>query len=306
MSESVWEAFGIKRVSPSAIKTFNEERGMWFAKYVAKVSEDAGPAAWRGDAVEAGLNAYAYGQPNAGQIAAQTFEHRAMEYASKNDGELHPDHDAEEAKVPMILERAIAAWDAEGLTDLGKPASSQQWCEVNLPGIDIPVGGKWDWGFGKKGEGFSLDLKTANSIPTPGKDEDGNETPAEPKLDHAIQVTCYARSRREQQAKILYVSGKEYKTEPRKGTERRHHCLITLDAEQLDFYERLAVHTITSMKELLNAALALTEYECTSKERALARLCRPDFMAKGGGFYSIWKPDFQRAALEAVPAWNAA
>lgn len=299
---SVFEEFGIKRLSPSALKAFGEDRGLWFARYVARVPDDVGPAAWRGDAVEAGVNAFAYGQANPGQIAAQTFEHRAMEWAKNHDGELHPKQDEEEAKVQPCLERAIAAWESEGLAKLGKPASSQMWCECYLPGVnDVMVGGKWDWSYGKQGKGFSIDLKTSNSIPTPGKDDDGNEIPAAPQFDHAVQVMIYARARKEETAKILYVSSKEYKT---KDPKRVYHRLITLGPDELADYERAAAETIISIRETLTAALAMTEYECVTKERALARLCRPNLQAKGGGYYSIWKPDYTRAVLEAVPAWQ--
>src|SRR5690606_25109297 len=128
-------------------------------------------------------------------------EARAMEWAKNHDGELHPKHDEEEAKVQPCLERAIAAWEAEGLLALGKPSSSQQWCDAYLAGVnDIQVGGKWDWGFGAKGKGFSIDLKTSNSIPTAGKDDDGNEIAAVPQFDHAVQVMIYARARKEETA----------------------------------------------------------------------------------------------------------
>lgn len=342
---AIFEAFEKKRVSPSEIKTYSQDLGLWFAKYgPAKLREDAGPGAWRGDAVEAGFNAVLYGRPNAQMTAAQVFETRSMEWTKKNDGEIHPDHDEEAAKVAPCLERAIAALEAEpDLKAAGTPSSAQQWCEVLLPNAPIPLGGKWDWSFGRSGEGFSLDLKTSNTIPS--EPEDGAAVEIDP--DHGIQFAIYAKARQEKTVRALYVSSKlsggireetkEVKGVPEKrwyhkssrkrlkfdpatpegqaevkaldvaaDSERRNHVLVTLDETQIEFYANAAVEALLSMEELMKAALALSEYECTTPRSALARLCRPNLLATGGGFYKIWKPDFAREAALAIPEWGLA
>lgn len=312
MSREAFEAFGVTRVSPSEIKQFHSDPGMWFAKKIAKIREDAGPAAWRGDAVEAGLNAYAYGAAQDPLATARVqFTHRLKEWeksdaCKERGGEYPPGMDEEEAKIPVVLERAMAAWDAEGLKALGKPSSAQQWCEVHLGSAPIPCGGKWDWGF----PGFAIDLKTANTIPSISgakleTDADGETSgepgKAKPEIDHAIQVSIYAKARKETTAKLLYVSAKMYKTAPKSTTAL--HRLVTLDADDIERYSRIAEEAISHMGDLMTAALAMTEYMPITKERALARLCRPNFNATGGGFYSIWKDDFRAQALKAVPAW---
>lgn len=297
----VFEAWGIKNASPTMLKTYRQDTGLWLARYFRSVKEDAGPAAWRGTAVETGFNAALRKHASPGTLAAQQFESSSMEWTKKNGGEIHPDHDVEAEKVGLCLQRAIEAIDAEPvLKAAGAPSAYQQKREVHLKGAPIPLVGYEDFGFGKAGEGFSLDLKTGNSIPA--EPAEGERPEIDP--DHGVQFATYAKARGEDSVRALYVSAKTWKTEPKKGEARRVHYLLEMNKQEIEFYADYAVQTLRAMEELLKAALALTEYEFTTKEAALARLCRPNRFATGGGFYNIWKPDNLRAAAEAVPEWG--
>lgn len=280
-----WEHFGIKSVSPSQINKFNDEPAQWFARSVRKVKEDAGPAAWRGDAVEAGLHAFLLGKPNASEVAERTFEMRSQEWSQNNGGEIHPDYDDEYQKTGVGLTRAIAAADAEGM---GIPAAYQITLEGYLPGYDrVKFWMKPDFAY----EGFTLDLKTSNRLPS----MPASGAP-EPKPEHALQFACYAAVRGDKEARALYVSTADKPKLP--------HIMVKMDEFQVEKYVAHAVSTLQRMEETMKAALALSEYEATTPDAALARLCRPNLLAHGGGTYALWKEDYTRAAAEAVPEWG--
>lgn len=286
---SVFHEFGIERVSPSEIKVFAEDRGLWIAKYRHKLREDAGPAAWRGDAIESGLHTLLLGRDMETALAAakSAFDVRELEYAKKHDGELHPDSAEAWMVVAPCVERA---WNACVKEAVPKLLGAQGLVEANLPGAGVPVRGKYDFMF--DAPPHTMDLKTTKSIPSVPKDGSG----AKPETDHAIQASLYATARGDKLARILYVSTA---VNP-KDTYR----LITLDADQIEFYARHAGEMLRQMEIVLTAALAMSEYQACTPESALAQLCRPNFMAQGGGFYPVWKSDFTRQALEAIPAWK--
>lgn len=290
-----WEHFGIKSVSPSQITNFNEEPARWFARSVRRLKEDAGPAAWRGEAIEAGLYAFLLGRPNASDTAERTYEQRSKEWSDANDGEVHPSYDDEYQKVGLGLQRAIAAANAEGM---GQPAAYQLTLEGFLPGYDkVKFWQKPDFAY----EGFTLDLKTSTRIPSiPARKDDGDEHPTqrepEAKPDHAMAFACYAGVRGDREARALYVSVADKPKVP--------HVMVRMNADQVDRYVSHAIATLQRMEETMKAALALAEYEATTPEAALARLCRPNLLAMGGGTYSLWKEDYTRAAAEAVPEWG--
>ena len=284
-----FEAFGIEVISPSQINAWNDDRGVWYAKARGRVYDDAGPAAWRGDAIEGGLWSALTGRAPQ-QTADEIFEARSAQWSKDHDGEVHPQHDEEYAKIGPALERAIEACEREGVK---APDTYQGKVKGYLPGFDaVQVYGKFDFGYGAAGKGSTLDLKTTKSIPSVPKD--GGDP--QPEITHAIQASIYAAIRGDDQAQILYVSTAD--------KPRDTYRLITLDSVKVRYYVNAAVQTLMSIGDTLHAAIAMCDYEMTTPEAALARLCRPNLLARGGGFYPVFKPDFQRAACEAVPAWG--
>lgn len=293
----IWDTFGIKAVYPSHLMKWESCRGVWYAHTRAKVYDDAGPAAWRGTAVEIGLYAAVLGRPNAMRTAFDSFDNEDEAWSKKHDGEFHPTSKEERDKIEPTLNRAIEAWEKEGF---GVPAAYQINCEGFLPGVRVKTGGKPDFAVTPIIKNtdlpslpFCVDLKTANQIPSQPRDE--NEKP-EAKIDHAIAASIYAHLRGEELAKILYVS-----TADKPKTTYR---VITLDKKEIDFFVRASVEIMKQIEATLWAAEAMTEFEIVSREDALARLCRPNMLAQGGGLYPVWRNEYADRARAAVPAWK--
>lgn len=293
----IWRTFGIETIYPSHLTKWEGCRGAWYAHTRAKVYDDAGPAAWRGDAVEAGLWAFSMERPNASRTAFDVFDKRDEEWSQKHDGEFHPTSKEERDVIERTLERAIAGWEKEGF---GKPLAYQIKCEGFLPGTRVKIGGKPDFACQPiipntdlPALPFCVDLKTAYQIPSQPKDE--NETPRA-KVDHAIAASIYAHLRGEESARLLYVST----AEKPKTTYRA----ITLDKKEIDFFVNASAEIIKQIEATLWAAEAMTEFEIVSREDALARLCRPNMLAQGGGLYPIWRSEYAERARAAVPAWK--
>lgn len=284
----VWETFGIKSLSPSQLTKWAQDRGQWYASARAKVYEDAGPAAWRGDAVEAGLYAALSERGAPDRAARDAFEVRSLEWSKAHDGEVHPDADEEEAKISPALARAIEGWKSEGIA---KPVSYQSRAEGFLPKTRVSLFGKPDFALHDP-EKHCVDLKTANQLPSVSK-ETGK---ASAKIEHAMAASFYAHARSEKLARIFYVSTA--------GNPKDGWRLITLDADEIAFYVRAATEIVRQIEATLIAAVAMSEFEAVSREEALAELCRPNLLAQGGGLFPIWKQEYAARALAAVPAWN--
>lgn len=282
----VWEEFGIKTLSPSQLTKWAQDRGQWYASARAKIYDDAGPAAWRGDAVESGLYAHLMGKGAPGQTAAQTFEARSLEWSNKHDGEVHPKADEEEAVIEVTLSRAIDAWEKCGF---GKLKTYQARAETFLPGTRVKMFGKPDFAL----DGWCVDLKTANQLPSVPKDD---AKKPEAKIEHAIAASFYAFARNESRAGILYVSTA--------GNPRDTFRLIELDANEIAFFVKAAADIVRQIEATLKAAIAMSEFELVSPEDALAELCRPNLLAQGGGLFPIWKGEYADRALAAVKSWN--
>lgn len=286
MTVNVWERFGVKSISPSQLMNFNDDPGVWLAKTPRKVRDDAGPAAWRGDAVEFGWYAFLMGKDNYLESAYQTYENRAKEWSDKHDGEVHPEYDKEREIIEQTLDRAIAAAKAE---KLGQPVAYQMVLEGYLPGYDkVKVYQKPDLVY----EGFTLDLKTSSSIPSTPKDGSAPK----PKPDHCLAFSCYAALRGDDVTRGLYVSTADKPSKP--------YVFCELDKRQIDYYVEQAVRTAKRMERFMTAALALSEYECVTPEQALAELCAPNLLARGGGLWPVWKDDYLKQAAEAIPEWG--
>lgn len=289
----VWEAFGIKSLSPSQLTKWSQCRGLWYASARKKVYEDAGPAAWRGDAVEAGLYAALMGRGASEKTALELFSLREDEYAKKHDGECHPDAEDEMNKIAPTLARAIEACEKVGVP---APTSHNPNTEAMLPGVRVKMFGKPDFTIAENDSwqlpAHCVDLKTSNQIPS--KPKDGGDP--EPKIEHAIAASFYAYARKEKLARILYISTA--------GNPKETHRLIELDEKRIAFYIEAAARIAKQIEVSLTSALARQEFECISAEDALAELCMPNFLATGGGFFPIWKSEYANTARAAVPAWR--
>jgi hypothetical protein len=161
--------FGIKHLSASSLRTYREEPALWVLQYLHRIRDEGGPGAWRGTAVEAGLNHYLLGQPEYATKAMHvSFEERASGVA---DDQIHKEREA----LPMFLSQA-----REALKDKPplQPKDQQFKITLELPGIEVPLIGYVDYLWDDHG----VDLKTTWRMPS------------EPQPAHVEQMSCYMRA----------------------------------------------------------------------------------------------------------------
>lgn len=173
---------GIDHLSPSSLSLYRNAPSFWCLKYLWLFNDEAGPRAWRGTAVEAGLDKILYedcGDDAAIETALKSFELNAQ-------GDLSEDVAKQRAAIPDFVRQAGAAF-----RPLGMPTARQFKIEYWFDGIEIPVIGYIDYLWPE----FLKDLKTTFRIPS---------TPEE---DHKVQVSIYSFAAK-RPAGLIYVSPK--------------------------------------------------------------------------------------------------
>jgi hypothetical protein len=177
-----FERFDIRRLSPSSLNLWKEAPGLWTLRYLGKFFDDAGPAAWRGNAVEKGLNSWLMRKEadTALAVALAEFEENAQGLADKET-------ETEHSLIAPMLELAIK--EAERFPPY---FGAQTRVEYNISGLAVPVIGFIDFVFE---DGSILDLKTTKRCPS------------EPKPDHVRQVALYMAGRN-CAGSLLYVTDK--------------------------------------------------------------------------------------------------
>ena len=182
---NVFEKHGITHLSPSSLRLYREEPAAWVCRYLLRVKDEAGPGAWRGQAVEAGLDRVLYGQPDAEQAMRDEFEKRAAGVADDKT-------EAERADLPAFLAQAKLA-----LAKAEMPLTRQTKISIDLPGIEVPVIGFVDYEW----PDYGLDLKTTRRMPS------------QPDPSHVEQVAVYSHAKGKPFA-LLYVTPKKYAVYP--------------------------------------------------------------------------------------------
>lgn len=171
---------GITHLSASSINLYRAEPALWVMRYLFGVSDDAGPGAWRGQAVEAAVDLALYkncSDDDAIDAALQAFEARA-------GGDLDEKVAKERETLPAFVKQAVKL-----LRPLGEPVARQFRVEQWLDGIGVPVIGYVDYLW----PDTLLELKTTLRMPSA------------PREDHAAQVVSYADAC-ERTAGIAYVT----------------------------------------------------------------------------------------------------
>lgn len=139
------------KVSPSQINLFLTEPAIWVMNRLWKVYGDMGPAAWRGTAVEKGLEAilvHNRSYEDAIKWANTVFKEEAKGYAGE-------DLEAESSLIEPMLKQAI---------NLFLPIDGLQRTQVKLEGEihGVLVTGIMDFVY----EDFVIDLKTTKRCPS--------------------------------------------------------------------------------------------------------------------------------------------
>jgi hypothetical protein len=178
--------FGIQHLSPSSINLFVEDRAWWTSRYLLKVKDDAGPKAWCGSAVEAGLNFWLHERDQVdANIEALTRAHACFEQDAQ--GEIRSDIDSARDEIEPMLEQAIAQarhWP--------RPDAMQLKVEYRPEGIEVPIIGFIDYLW----PDFLVDCKTTRRMPS------------EVSSAHGRQVSLYAFVK-QRPGRLLYVTPKK-------------------------------------------------------------------------------------------------
>lgn len=161
-----FEKHGIDHLSPSSLRLFRDAPAVWIGKYLLKAPDEAGPGAWRGQAVEAGVDRLLFGLD--GGAALEAMQNKWDEQAQ---GIVDPDAVKEYDALLDFLVQARTAFDG-----MPVPLQRQAKIELTLPGISVPLIGYSDWIWPDRG----TDLKTSWRIPSA-------PTPA-----HVEQVSAYS------------------------------------------------------------------------------------------------------------------
>lgn len=176
-----FEKFGIKALSPSSLNLWRSQPGTWTRRYLGKIREDAGAAAWRGDAVEEGYRHILLKQEwNAAYDAALSiFEQKCV-------GEISDTIDAERDRIEPMMRQCIH-WENPPLN------AHRIKVTYRMDGVPVPIEGWLDFAF----EGIDVDLKSTTRLPS------------EPRPEAVRQVSLY-RAARNRRGGLLYVSEKKH------------------------------------------------------------------------------------------------
>lgn len=260
MPEEIFNAFNLKHLSPSSINKWTGDRGAWVAHYVFGLKGEVGPAAWRGRAVEDGLTAHV----TAARV--DPLAHAMNSFEQEAQGDLDESIEKERRLIAPMLDQAIARWEDTGL---GRPLTQQIRVETWLDGVAIPLVGYADYVL----DGYCIDLKTTKALPSA------------PRHDHILQAAGYARARREDKAKLLYVTAKK-------------SGLYETDRDQIkDAIEDLTRRAL-GLQNTLKAAWTGAGGDPEKARLVLAEMCPPNL----DSFY--WTDaDFARAR-SSIEAWQ--
>lgn len=225
---SPFEKHNIDHLSWSSLKLYRAEPALWVLKYLHGVKDDFGPAAWRGKAVEAGLDWYLYKRDatQALEAATQQYDNEYQAYTERTAGVVPDKLDDEADLIPGMLEQAIAK-----AADWPTPVARQHKIEYWIDSIEVPVIGYVDYLF----EDWLLDLKTTKACPSAPKPED------------ARQVMIYEAATGKA-PKLLYVTAKRSEVYPVNdygeglADVARLACSVRSLLERCDKNEALAIH----------------------------------------------------------------
>lgn len=177
-----FERHGIKHLSASSLRLYRDQPAAWVCRYLMSIKDGAGPGAWRGTAVEAGLDHHLFGQHElAAKAMYLAFEERAA-------GLADDDVVKERQALPQFLAQARSAIDKRSV-----PLTKQSKISIDIPGIEIPVIGFVDYRWADSG----LDLKTTWRMPS------------EPQPAHVEQMAIYAKATG-LPFSLLYVTPKKW------------------------------------------------------------------------------------------------
>ncbi len=147
-----FERHNIKHLSPSSLRLYREEPAAWVVRYLMGVRDEAGPGAWRGTAVEAGVDRLLFGYDKTMALASMNAKWNELAQGAADDKAMK-----ESADLPEYLAQAQAALQGRPM-----PLTKQSKISIDLPGIEVPLIGFVDYQWADEG----LDLKTTQRLPS--------------------------------------------------------------------------------------------------------------------------------------------
>lgn len=188
---NAFERHGITHLSASSVNLFVAQPALWACSYLMKKRTPVGPAAHRGTAIEAGVEAGLFDPEmpiaEAQRIGSEKFH--ALTRLSA-DARIEKERETIEPSIAVALEE---------LRQYGIPekpeGGRQRKLELDIEGVAVPVWGFLD--FYWPDHGIILDLKTSARIPSEISDA------------HARQGALYLQHGSNLQMRFAYASPKK-------------------------------------------------------------------------------------------------
>lgn len=188
-----FEKHGITHLSASSVNLFIAAPALWACSYLMKRRTPVGPAAHRGTAIEAGVEAGLF-DPDMPVEAAQKVAHEKFHSLTRlsSDGRI----EKERATIDGSVAVALAELRQYGVPDVPDATFGRQTkLELTIPGVAVPVWGFIDFEWPQ--HGIIVDLKTTARIPSAISDP------------HARQGAIYSGPGANTQVRFAYVSEKK-------------------------------------------------------------------------------------------------
>lgn len=186
------EKHGITHLSASSVNLFISQPALWAASYLMKRRTGVGPAAHRGTAIEAGVEAGLFDPEMPVEEAQRVASERYHTLTRLN---ADPRVEKERDTIAPSVAVALAELRQYGVPEKPEGDGRQHKLKLTIPGVPVPVWGFLD--FIWPDHGVIVDLKTSARIPS-------EISPA-----HARQGALYLQHGSNLQMRFAYVSAKK-------------------------------------------------------------------------------------------------
>lgn len=177
-------------LSASQINTFLDDPANWLVRVLFGVKSEAGAAAWRGSAIEAGLDLVLLKKASDEEALAAAMER----FEQDAQGDLDDGVEKERQALPAYFANLLPF-----ARSLPVPLARQVRVECRIDGVPMPIIGYLDYSF----EDGDLDLKTTGRMPS--FDENGR---IKDKAEHLRQIAVYQHARKRPQRLVYTTPGK--------------------------------------------------------------------------------------------------
>lgn len=190
---NAFQRHGIDHLSASSVNLFIAQPALWCCSYLLKKRTAVGPAAHRGTAIEAGVEAGLF-DPAMPVEECQKIAHAKFHSLTRLSAD--PRIEKERAAIDGSVAVALAELRQYGVPDVPDAKFGRQTkLEIEVPGVAVPVWGFIDFEWPQ--HGIIVDLKTSARIPSAISDA------------HARQGAIYSGPGANTQVRFAYVSDKK-------------------------------------------------------------------------------------------------